>query len=272
MKYFITALLFASLLQADGFINWQPPVAKAKKSAGQAHGGHGGRKAKKIQLNNTDSAAASEAFYILPTLEKRPLTLEHGLVSLPKTGMSNYHALVVTQTDTKRVNSSVRYIYGHGRPSKTSPTKITQMKKSELEIAPAPLPREHDRYKGSKSYDFELHFKGEALPNTTITLSTSNGSEESVQSDEDGEFEVTIPNDFKEVKTGRRANRPAEFILKASHIHEDVTYTTTFAMPYHVNPVDYWQSRPMAVVVLFIGLILGLFLFRNIHKKKKGKA
>jgi len=43
-------------------------------------------------------------------------------------------------------------------------------------------------------------------------------------------------------------------------------------MPYHVNPVDYLQSRPMAVVVLFIGLIIGLFLFRNIHKKKKGKA
>lgn len=269
MKYFITALLFTLSLQAEGFINWQPPVAKA---TGQDHGGHGGRKAKKLQLHNADSTATSEVFYILPTLEKRPLTLEHGLVSLPKSGMDNYHALVINQTKENSVNSSVRYVYSFGRPSKTSPTKITQMKKSELEIAPAPLPREHDRYAGSRTYDFELRFKGEAFPNATVTLSTSNGSEETFKSDEDGEFKVTIPNDFKDVKTGRRANRPAEFILKASHLDKGINYTTTLAMPYHVNPVDYWNNRTMGLIVLLIGLVLGLFLFRNINKKKKRKA
>jgi len=80
------------------------------------------------------------------------------------------------------------------------------MKKSELEIAPTPLPREHDRYKGSNTYDFELRFKGEPLSDTALVLTTSNGTMDGLQSDADGEFSVTMPNDFKDVKAARRAN------------------------------------------------------------------
>jgi len=272
MKYLIIAFVLSVSLQAQGYINWQPPVKKAHKGASKEHNAHGSRKAKQLQLHNSNPNATSEAFYIMPTLEKHELALADGLVSLPRTGMANYHALVINQTDTNSVKSSVRYIYGHGRPSKISPTKITQMKKSELEIAPAPLPREHDRYKGSNSYKFELHFKGEALANTKVELITSNGSKETFKSDEDGEFKVTMPNDFKEVKKGRRANRPAEFMLKASHIQDGITYASTFAMPYHVNPTDYWQSKTFGLTILFIGLIIGIFMFRNINKKKKRKA
>ena len=269
MKYFITALLFALSLNAGNFINWQPPVAKASSND---HSQHGGRKAKQLQLHNSNPAAATQVYYLMSTLEKRDLTLEDDLVTLPRTGVDNYHALVVNQAHENSVSSSIRYIYNYGRPSKTSPTKITQIHKSELEIQPAPLPREHDHYTGSNYYKFELHFKDEVLPNTLITFSTSNGHEETIKSDEDGGFCVTMPNDFKEVKAGRRANRPSEFILKTSHLHEGITYTTTFAMPYHVNPIDYWQTQTLAVVLVIMGLIIGIFMFRNIHKKKKRKA
>jgi len=268
MRYIITALLFSLSLQAEGFINWQPPVVKVTT---QDHSQHSGRKAKQLQLHNSNPAANTEVYYLMPTLEKRELTLEDGLVSLPRTGMDNYHALVANQTHGSNVNSSVRYIYSHGRPSKTSPTKITEMKKSELEITPSPLPREHDRYTGSNSYKFEVHFQDKKLPYATVTFNTSNGSEETLESDEGGEFKVTMPNDFKEVKTGRRANRPAEFILKTSHLHEGVTYTSTFSMPYHVNPIDYWQTQTLAIALVILGLVLGIYMFRNIHKKKKGK-
>jgi len=81
-----------------------------------------------------------------------------------------------------------------------------------------------------------------------------------------------MPNDFKEVKPGIRANRPAEFILKASHIHEGTIYTTTLAMPYHVNPTDYWRTQTLAIILVILGLVVGIFMFRNIHKKKKRKA
>ena len=269
MRYFITALLFSISLYAEAYINWQPPIAKA---SAKDHNQHSGRKAKQLQLNNSDSTANTEVFYLLSTLEKRDLVLKNGLVTLPRTGVDNYHALVVNQAGENNVNSSVRYIYNYGRPSKTSPTKITEIKKSELEIHPVLLPREHDRYTGSISYAFELSFKEKNLPNISIEFTTSNGSSETLKSDETGKFKATMPNDFKEVKPGIRANRPSEFILKASHIYEGITYSTTLAMPYHVNPTDYWRTQTLAIVLLVLGLIIGIFMFRNIHKKKKRKA
>lgn len=265
----MTALLFSLSLQAESFINWQPPIARA---AAQEPAQHGGKKPEQFQLHKSNPAASTEIYYFMPTLEKRKLTLDEAQVSLPRTGMDNYHALVARQTDANTINSAVRYIYSHGRPSKTSPTKITNMKKSELEIHPAPLPREHDRYTGSNAYMFEVRFQDRKLAYRPVTFYTSNGSEETLESDEGGEFKVTMPNDFKEVKTGRRANKPAEFILKTSHLHEGITYTNTFAMPYYVNPIDYWQTQTLALVLVLFGLILGIFMFRNIHKKKKGKA
>ena len=272
MKYFIIALLFSTLLCAEGFINWQPPAIKAKKTGKPEHMGHGGRKAKQFQINGLDHDSKIELYYLMPTLEKKDLKLENDLISLPRTGMENYHALVVNQTLEKSVSSSVRYIYSRGRPSKVSPTKITQEQKSEFEIAPILLPKEHNHYKGSNTYDFELRIQGEKLPKHSITFTTSNGTTETFTSDEDGTFKVTMPNDFKDVKMKRRANKPAEFILSATYTHKGISYSSTLAMPYYVNPIDYWHTQTLAIALVFIGLALGIFMLRNINKKKKRKA
>ena len=268
MKYIITLVALSLLLQAQVYINWQTPIVKDTHDAQ----GHSGRKAKQFEVNNCDYEADTLVYYLLPTLEKKNLSFEHGLVSLPHTGMDNYHALVISQAKGNSVYSSIHYIYSHGKPSRTSPTKITQMQKSDLEIAPILLPREHDRYTGSDSYDFELRFKGKAVAQNSITFTTSNGTKESFQSDAKGSFRVTMPNDFKDVQNSRHKNKPAEFILAATYSDQNITYTTTLAMPYHVNPVDYWQSRELGLIILIIGLVLGLYLLRNINKKKKRRV
>lgn len=272
MKCFIITLLVSTLLQAEGFINWQPPVVKAKPTGKSEHGGHGGRKAKQLQLHNFDPSATTEVFYLMPALEKRELTLKDGLISLPRTGMENYHALVANQTKENVIKSSVRYIYSRGRPSKISPTKITQFQKSELEIAPILLPKEHNNYKGSESYAFVLRFKDEVLPQHDIIFTTSNGTKNTFKSDEDGRFSVTMPNDFKDVKMKKRANRPGEFILSTVYKSKGITYDSTLAMPYYVNPIDYWQTQALAVVLVIFGLIIGIYMLRNVNKKKKRKA
>lgn len=272
MKYLITALLFSALVHAEDFINWQPPAVKAKKSATQDHNGHGGRKAKKFQINNFDPNATTEAYYLMPTLEKRELLVEDDLISLPRTGMENYHALFIQQTQAQNVSSSVRYIYSHGRPSKVSPTKITQLQKSDLEIAPILLPKEHNNYKGSNTYKFELRFKGKVLPKHSIIFTTSNGTKETFQSDVNGKFCVTMPNDFQNVTMKRRSNKPAEFILATAYENEGINYSSTLAMPYYVNPIDYWQTQVLAVVLVLLGLVIGIYMLRNINKKKKRKA
>ena len=272
MKYFITVLLFSSVLFAEGFINWQPPVVKATKGAKQEHGGHGGRKAKQFQINNFDPLAYTSVFYFLPTLEKRELNLENSRISIPRTGMENYHALVATQIAQNSIDSTVRYIYSRGRPSKVSPTKITQFEKTRLEIEPILLPKEHSQYEGSNTYRFKLRFDGKPLAyHQGITFTTSNGTKKTLESDEGGKFYITMPNDFKNVKTGKRANRPAELVLSASHFEKDITHTTSLAMPYYVNPLDYWFTQFFAVGLVIFGIALGIYLLRNLTKKKKKK-
>lgn len=270
MKYFITALLFSLSLQAQGFINWQPPVAK--EGTKQAHSGHGKRKAKRFQIHNFDTLASTSVFYFLPTLEKRELNLENLHISIPRTGMENYHALVAIQTSQNSINSTVRYIYSRGRPSKVSPTKITQFEKVQLEIEPILLPKEHNHYEGSNTYHFKLRFNGKVLAyHQGITFSTSNGTKETLESDEGGKFYVTMPNDFNNVKTGKRANKPAEFVLNASHLEKGMTHTTSLAMPYYVNPLDYWFTQFFAVCLVIFGIVIGIYLLRNVTKKKKKK-
>ncbi len=272
MRYLFISMLLSSLLLAGEFIAWQPYHAKNKKASHQEHNTHSGRKAKQFEVNNFNPFAQTEAYYLMPTLEKRELSFEDGHTSLPRTGMENYHALVLIQSTEETIQSSVRYLYSHGRPSKTSPTKITQYHKSRLEIEPVLLPKEHNHYKGSNSYDFRLRFDDNRLGYHPITLTTSNGTTLKVESDEGGRFQIKMPNDFKEVKMKRRANRPAEFILSASYSHEGINYSTTLAMPYHVNPLDYWHEQTFAIVLVFLGIMMGIFMFRNIHKTKKRKA
>lgn len=274
MRFLIFTSLFFMLAGAN-YINWQPPVAKQSKAKMKGHGGHSFRKAKKFEVNHFNPNATTEAYYLLPKLEKKALTVENGLVSLPKTGIDNYHALVIVQKDENSIHSSVRYIYSRGRPSKISPTKITAFEKSALEIEPILLPREHDEYKGSNNYNFKVRFNGKSLAHQSVEFLTSHGSKGSLKTDKSGKFTLTLPNDFTNVVMSKRRHKAAEFILKASY--EDkasgLKHTTTFTMPYYVNPTDYWKDEPLGAIVLFLGLILGLYLFRSINKKKKkGKA
>ena len=267
LKMFLALFLTPFLLQATDFIQWQKPQMKAQGGHAQ-HGGHGG--AQKFEIGGFDADATYEVRYITSTLEALALEPKNGIVTPPRTGLNNYHALVVNEKCGDVFSSSVRYIYGHGKPSKTSPTKLTHLQKSELEIVPSPLPREHDRYTASKSYDFLLRFKGKPLQNIPIILNTQNGSELHATSGKKGTFAITLPNDFKAVKEDRGANKPAEFFLKAAYTSEGMQYATTLAMPYHVNPNDYWRSEPLGALLIVVGMIAGWFIMRRyVHNKRK---
>ena len=271
-KILAPLLLLPLFLQAESFLSWQKPEEKACHTQAGHHGGHGARKPLQFQVSDYDPNATYEISYISSTLDSKTLEPVDGIVTIPSTGFSNYHALVVTQKSEESVRCSVRYLYRHGRPSKTSPTKLTHLQKSDFEIVPSPLPREHDRYTGSKTYDFELLFKGAAVANTPVTMTTQFGTEIQVRTDKQGRFEVTLPNDFKEVKTGRRANKPCEFLLKAAYTHEGIEYRSTLSMPYHVNPNDYWRSELVGALLILVGLIAGYFMTRRyVNNRRKAK-
>lgn len=246
------------LLNAEAMV-WHKATKKIKPITTNAHhGGHGG-KMSHYELKGVNQGAKVD--YYLANLEKKSMEYPNGGMCLPPSPYGNYHALVATGESDGKIYSSTTYIYRHGRPAKTSPTLLTTINKAKFEIRPTYLPREHDRYKASKSYHFELYFDGKPQANTKVAFSTSNGSMLEVQSDAKGKFSVTMPNDFKEVKKSRRGNKPANFILTSEHQN----FHTTLTMPYHINPINHWHSIPYGILVMLLGLLVGFFIYRRVN-------
>jgi hypothetical protein len=266
MKKTLLFLLTAAALwgYGEGTLYWTPHGCDEGKSAASKHGGHGKGESAMFALMNMDGNGSAKL--ILPNLSEKTLNFTANTVMLPKPSMGGYYAMVAEDNDTDGVFSAVRYLSLQGRPSKVSPTKLTTLPKTALEIVPDPLHREHDRYTASKSYRFLLHFQGKPLTNTAVILETHNTPQQTYTTDQTGTFSITLPNDFKNVTVGRSENRPSEFLLTTEHRDGDTLYKSTLSMPYSLNPNDYWQSQPYGAGAIFIGFLGGMFLYRRTKK------
>lgn len=265
MKPFLLALSISATLWGYGEHTsyWVPHGCDDGKKMAAKHGGHGKGESAMFALMNMEGNAS--ATLILPDLSTQSLPMNRNTVILPKPRIGGYYALVSESRSGESVYSAVRYLSLQGRPAKISPTRLTALVKSSLEIVPDPLHREHDRYTASKSYRFILKYKGKPLANSSVTLETHNSAVQTYRSDDKGAFTVTLPNDFENVQTGRSENKPSEFLLNVEHKEGKDLYISTFSMPYYVNPNDYWQSQPYGAGAVFIGFLGGLFLYRR-HK------
>lgn len=269
MKKTVLTLLTASTLwgYGDGAIYWAPHGCDEGKATASKHGGHGKGESAMFALMNSDSNVSSHL--ILPDLSTTPLNMKINTVMLPKPPMGGYYAMVAEGNETNSSFSAIRYLSLHGRPCKVSPTKLTALPKTDLEIIPDPLHREHDRYTASKSYRFILHFQEKPLANTTVTLETHDTPAHTYTTDQTGAFSITLPNDFKNVQVGRSENKPSEFLIVAQHTDNNLTYKSTLSMPYSLNPNDYWQSQTYGAGAIFIGFLGGLFLYGRTKKGAK---
>jgi hypothetical protein len=258
LMLFIAATLWG---YGDGAIYWAPHGCDEGKATASKHGGHGKGESAMFALMNSDVNASAHLIY--PNLSENNLTLTLNTVMLPKPPMGGYYAMVAESTDTNGSYSAIRYLTLHGRPAKVSPTKLTALPKTTLEIIPDPLHREHDRYTASKSYRFLLHFQGKPLINTAVTLETHDTPAQTYTTDQTGVFLITLPNDFKNVQVGRSENKPSEFLLSTQHRDGGHLYKSTLTMSYSLNPNDYWQSQTYGTGAIFIGFLGGLFLYRR---------
>ncbi|MGA9045828.1 hypothetical protein [Sulfuricurvum sp.] len=267
MRILLSALVVSASLwgYGEGVLYWTPHGCDEGKASASKHGGHGKDESAMFALMNNEGNTS--ATLILPNLSEKSLPLKNNTVILPKPPMGGYYAMVAEATTATRVQSAVRYLSLHGRPAKVSPTSLTALSKTTLEIVPDPLHREHDRYTASKSYRFILNFQGKPLKNATVTLETHKTPVQNYMSDETGAFTITLPNDFTDVRVGRSENKPSEFLLCVHHNKDFTEYTSTFSMPYYVNPNDFWQSQSWGTGAIFIGFLGGLLLYRR-HKKQ----
>lgn len=235
------------------------------KHGGKKHGSHGdGETAMFALMNLEDNASAN---LIRPDLSIDPLSFTANTIMLPKPKTGGYYAMVAEVNSSEAMYSAIRYLSLHGRPAGISPTKLTSFSKAPLEIVPDPLHREHDQYTGSKTYRFVAMFEGKPLSNTSIVLETHKSTAKTFTTDAKGVAEITLPNDFENVTSDRRSNKPSEFLLILKHDNENKKYVTTFSMPYSANPNDFWQSQEWGSGAIFLGFLGGLMMYRR-HKNK----
>ncbi|MFK5977216.1 MAG: hypothetical protein QM493_12010 [Sulfurovum sp.] len=262
MKLIVTTLLLSLSLMASSGVHWQKVEKKFKPIANTSS--YSGHKSPKYELIGLKDNAKVEVDYYLSTLEKKKVEYKSGGVALPKSGYDTYHALVANIETPNALYSATTYIFKHGRPSPVSPTKLTSLNKSKFEIRPILLPREHDRYTADQKYGFRLYFDDKIVANQSISFVTSNGTKIDTKSDKNAELQITMPSDFKDVKNSRRGNKPANFILSSSYQKDNKMFHTTLTMPYHINPNNHWQSQLYGLLVMFLGMIFGLFIYRRV--------
>lgn len=268
MQKILASLFLAASLwgYGEGVTYWAPHGCETGKKT--SHGSHG--RGEKTMLSAMNQDGNGSVRLILPDLSTRPLVLEQNTLTLPKPTMGGYYALVLEERTDTQISSAVRYLSQNGRPAKISPTLLTALGKTDLEIVPSPLHREHDRYTASKEYRFIIRFLDQPLGNMPVTLETLNGTVQAYTSDANGEIVITLPNDFTDVKIGRGQNKPSEFLLYTRHADGAMGYESALSMPYSPNPNDYWQSQELGAGAILIGFLGGMLLYRRFKGANNG--
>ncbi|MCG7965469.1 MAG: hypothetical protein JAY63_02645 [Candidatus Thiodiazotropha taylori] len=258
----LAILVAALMLPPTGVVSAdEEQNLKSKKPAVS----HGHRGAKTFHIDHLDGATIT---YIKPDLSSQTITPVMGKVTMPVSGVDNYHALVVEKDWGDHKEVIIRYQYMFGRPSKQNPVKLTAAQKSEFEIVPDPLPREHYRYHSQQSWGFLARYQGELLSNHPLTLTTSNGSQQTLHTDEHGRVSFEIPDDFPGLTEGERSKQTAQLTISGEYQQNNTNYSTQLVADYRVNP-SHWQSTELGLLVLGIGFLAGGYLGQNLKKRDK---
>lgn len=201
-----------------------------------------------------------------------PLAVQDGRFTLQSSGVGNYHWLQAREEtpDAVKVASTAHYFSNPG----PAPTEMLAQPKSELEIVPAPLPREHNQYREQQERVFMLRFQGKPLAETTLRFASEAGTRADFVSDRFGRVRVRFPADGKPAKAtgetgGHRQAAGQRFVLAVAHEAQGRQYLTAFNDRY--GPNAYAQrSLLWGGGFLALGGLLGLPLI--LRRKESANA
>ncbi|MDD5242189.1 MAG: hypothetical protein PHG47_10800 [Sulfuricella sp.] len=185
----------------------------------------------------------------------------------PKIG--NYHWVSAREEAEGKVTvASTAYFFGN--PG-VAPTKLLLQQKSELEIIPQPLPREHGAWRESEKWRFMVRFNGQPLANQTVKMETEFGTRTAFVSDEKGMATVLFPRDFKSAEQNERGGRhggprKAKFVLAAERDDGGKHYLTAFNYTY--SP-DSERDKSLLAGVGFG--VFGMLLATPLLRRKKSE-
>jgi hypothetical protein len=180
----------------------------------------------------------------------------------PKIG--NYHWVVAREesADAVRVASTAWYF---GNPG-DSPKDMLQAPKHELEIVPAPLPREHRSYREAEKWRFLVRLNGQALAGHAVGMETEPGSRSTVMTDASGHATVVFPRDFKPAANadgeGNDARSRSRFVLVTEKEEGGKRYLTAFNYTYSQDP-DRNRSLAWGAAFGILGMVAATPLLRR---------
>jgi len=178
--------------------------------------------------------------------------------------IGNYHWVVAREEtpDLVKIASTAWYF---GNPG-ASPKDLLTAPKHELEIIPAPLPRERSRYREAEKWDFQVRFDGKPLTAQPIVMETEFGSRVTAVTDAEGVASVVFPRDFKPAReaSGERNDmrRTGLFVLSTEKAHHGKRYLTAFNHHYAQDPE---RNRSIAWGAAFgvLGMVAATPLLRR---------
>ena len=193
-----------------------------------------------------------------------PVGPEGAKIESVKPEIGNYHWVVAREesADAVRVASTAWYF---GNPG-DSPRDMLQTPKHELEIVPAPLPREHRSYRETEKWRFLVRLNGQALSGQPVTMETELGSHSTVVTDTSGHATVVFPRDFKPAASadgeGNDARSRARFVLATEKEDGGKRYLTAFNYSYSQDPE---RNRSLAWGAAFgiLGMVAATPLLRR---------
>ena len=168
--------------------------------------------------------------------QQYPVTPEGARIAAVTPKIGNYHWVVAREEtpDMVRVASTAWYF---GNPGE-SPKDLLTVAKHELEIVPAPLPREHRSYREAEKWQFLVRFEGQPLPNQRLAFETEFGSRSSVVTDAQGLATLVFPRDFKPASAGEQSasRQRSRFVLATEKENDGRRYQTAFNYTYSPDP------------------------------------
>jgi hypothetical protein len=150
----------------------------------------------------------------------------------PKIG--NYH-WVVAREETPELVKVASTAWYFGNPG-DSPKDMLAIPKHELEVVPAPLPREHRSYREAEKWRFLVRFDGKPLAGQQVVMETEFGSRSTTVTDNDGYATLVFPRDFKPAPQAEGENSGARqrgrFVLATEKEANGKRYLTAFNYAY----------------------------------------
>lgn len=196
-----------------------------------------------------------------------PVTAGEARLQSPPPASGNYHWLQARAETPERVAvaSTVWYASNPG----PAPSEWLARVRSELEIVPDPLPREHAHYRESEKWRFIVRYAGQPLAGQKLNMVTEAGTRTTFVTDEQGVATALFPRDFPPDADGQEGHRrPRLGFVLTTERHDDARHFVTSFNYIYTPDGERGRSLGWGATFVLVGMLGALPLLRRRNGKE----